>query len=219
MKRSLLCTLGSSVLKMRRTIATACPAVQRCFSVGCTAQRTFVARAAALRTFHSTTARQFMDVGDRVPSVDLFEGDPTGRVPLRELCGGKRCVFFAVPGAFTPTCSQRHLPSYIEAYEELMKRADVVACVSVNDAWVMQAWGEHTGAADLGIRMLADPTGSFTAAMDAELEAPKLGGLRSRRYSMIVEDGRVTHLNLETPGDLNISLPDTVLQQLDSMTN
>ena len=186
-------------------------------SIACTSAH-FRRTLRKLRTFHSTNL-QCVNVGDHVPLVDLFEGDPGNRVALQELVAGKRCVFFAVPGAFTPTCSQRHLPSYIEAYTELKHRADIVACVSVNDAWVMGAWGQHTGATDLGIRMLADPTGSFTAAMGAELEAPKLGGLRSRRYSMIVDDGRVTHLNLEMPGELEVSLPDTVLLQLETLNH
>ena len=154
-------------------------------------------------------------IGDSLPSVELHEG-PKTKVNIKELFAGKKGVLFAVPGAFTPYCSQTHLPGYVEDYEKIKaKGVDIIVCVSVNDAFVMEAWGESKGATGR-IRMLADPAGEFTKAIDLGFDATAvLGNLRSKRYSMIVEDGVVTALNMEPDNvGLGCSLSNNLLSQL-----
>jgi len=158
----------------------------------------------------------FVQVGDSLPSVELHEGNPKTKVNIRELFAGKKGVLFAVPGAFTPSCSQTHLPGYVEDYDQIKaKGVDVIACVSVNDAFVMEAWGESQGAKGK-IRMLADTTGEFTKAIDLGFDATAaLGNLRSKRYSMIVNDGVVTGLNVEPDNvGLTCTLSNSLLNQL-----
>ncbi|XP_064399856.1 peroxiredoxin-5, mitochondrial-like [Halichondria panicea] len=154
-------------------------------------------------------------VGDELPSVECHEDSPANKVNMRELFAGKRGVLFAVPGAFTPGCSKKHLPGYVENADEIKaKGVDVIACVSVNDAFVMAAWGESGGATGK-IRMLADTNAEFTKAIDLTLDSAALGGIRSMRYSMIIDDGRVTALNVEPNGTgLTCSLSNSVLSQL-----
>src|SRR5678816_4185034 len=155
--------------------------------------------------------------GDTLPDVKLKEmgdGGPKD-VSLGELAKGKKLVLFAVPGAFTPTCSMKHLPGFVEKAGELRQKGiQEVACVSVNDAFVMGAWGKDQGAGDK-VRMIADGNGEFTRGVGLEFDASKFGmGKRSQRYSMIVDDGVVTKLNVEEPGAFEVSSADHMLGQL-----
>jgi peroxiredoxin len=156
-------------------------------------------------------------VGDKVPSANLTQFGPDGPKPIStdELFGGKTVALFAVPGAFTPTCSARHLPSFKQHAADLRaKGVDTIACVSVNDAFVMKAWGDNQGVGD-DVLMLADGNGDFTKAVGLELDASRFGmGPRSQRYSMIVKDGVVTELNVETGGEYRVSSAEYMLEQL-----
>jgi 2-Cys peroxiredoxin 5 len=157
-----------------------------------------------------------IEVGDKLPSIELQEGSPGNKVNLAELFAGKRGILFAVPGAFTPGCSKTHLPGYVADAEAFAaKGIEVMACVSVNDAFVMGAWGEALGAAGK-IRMLADPAAAYTTAVGLEVDASRaLGNVRSKRYSMIIDDGVVTALNVEPDGfGLTCSLSKPLLEQL-----
>ncbi|MBM7072777.1 peroxiredoxin [Shewanella sp. 202IG2-18] len=130
-----------------------------------------------------------------------------------ELFKDKKVVLFAVPGAFTPTCSAAHLPGYITLADEFQaKGVDVIACVSVNDAFVMKAWGDSQNAEH--IMMLADGDGSFTKAIGLEMETGSFGGLRSKRYAMIIENGVVTKLNVEAPKEFEVSKAEVMLKAL-----
>lgn len=156
-----------------------------------------------------------IQVGDKLPSIKLTEGTPGNSVDVAELFAGKKGVLFAVPGAFTPGCSKTHLPGYIENAEKFKaKGVDVVVCVAVNDAFVMAAWGEAQGAAGK-VRMLADAGAEFTRAVGLQVEAKGLGGTRSKRYSMVVDDGVVTALNVEPDGfGLTCSLAPALIDQV-----
>ncbi|WP_459782449.1 redoxin family protein, partial [Photobacterium sp. R1] len=128
-----------------------------------------------------------------MPAATLGELTKDGMVnhDVTDLFAGKKVVLFAVPGAFTPTCSESHLPGYVVLADQLKaKGVDIIACVSVNDAFVMQAWGEAQNASE--IMMLADGDGSFTKALGLEMDTAKFGGLRSQRYAMIIDNGVVT---------------------------
>ena len=143
-------------------------------------------------------------VGDTLPALPLQEGAVANTHDASTLFKGKKGILFAVPGAFTPGCSLTHFPSFINRYDELkVKGYEVIACVAVNDVFVMKAWGEAQGA-EGKIMMLADPDASFTKALGLEVNAGSLGGLRSKRYSMVIEDDVVTQLNLE-PGGFGIT--------------
>lgn len=150
-----------------------------------------------------------LKVGDKLPSVELYENNPTNKVNLEKLLSNKKAVVFAVPGAFTPGCSKTHLPGYVEKADELKKKGiDEIICVSVNDPFVMDAWGKEHKATGK-VRMLADPDASFTKALELETNLPPLGGTRSKRYSMIIENGVVKSLNVEPDGTgLSCSLAD-----------
>ncbi|XP_069750001.1 peroxiredoxin-5, mitochondrial isoform X2 [Narcine bancroftii] len=143
-------------------------------------------------------------VGEKLPSVDVHEGDPHCVINIVELFKGKKGILIGVPGAFTPACNNNHLPSYLENYEELKKKGiDIIAFIAVNDAFVMKAWGDHHKV-DGKIRMLADPTGSFTRAIDLELDKEQLiaalGNKRCKRFLMVLEDGVVVKLQVEPDG-------------------
>jgi len=149
-----------------------------------------------------------IQVGDKIPAAGfahMVDGKPT---PLSsdELFAGKTVVLFALPGAFTPTCSAKHVPGYVQNYQAFKdKGVDTIACVSVNDAFVMGAWGKDQGAGDK-VLMLADGNGDFTRAVGLEFDASKFGmGKRSQRYSMLVKDGVVKSLNVEEPGAFDVS--------------
>ena len=155
--------------------------------------------------------------GDKLPEATFMEMSPDGPQPRTsdEVFGGKTIALFAVPGAYTPTCSARHLPGFIENADALKaKGVDEIVCTSVNDVFVMDAWGTHTGAGDK-IRMLADGNGTFASALGLELDASGFGmGSRSQRYSMIVKDGVVAELNVEDGPEFKVSSADYMLGQL-----
>ena len=156
-------------------------------------------------------------VGDKAPSVTLRHLTPDGpkEITTDELFGGKKVVLFAVPGAYTRTCSQRHLPSYVGNAAALKgKGIDTIACLAVNDAFVMGAWGkEHE--ADGKIMMLGDGNADLTRAMGLELDRVKEGmGIRSQRYAMLVENGIVKALNVEKPGEYAVSSAEAMLEKL-----
>src|SRR5215469_6070564 len=156
-------------------------------------------------------------VGDKVPSATLMQMKDGGPKPVKteDLFTGKKVVVFALPGAFTPTCSAKHLPGFVQNAAALkQKGVDAVACVSVNDAFVMGAWGDQQGAGDK-VMMLADGNGDFTRAMGLEMDGSRFGmGKRSQRYAMIVDNGVVKELNVEEPGAFSVSSAERVLKQL-----
>ena len=153
-------------------------------------------------------------VGDRVPSVSLKmkTADGIQTVSTDELFKGKKVVLFALPGAFTPTCSAKHVPGYVNNYDALKgKGVDAIACVSVNDAFVMGAWGKDQNAGGK-VHMLADGNGEFTRALGLEFDASKFGmGKRSQRYSMVVDNGVVKAVNVEQPGAFEVSSAEYML--------
>jgi len=155
-----------------------------------------------------------IQVGEHVPDVELYRMSPSGPEAIKSGAwfDGKRVVLFALPGAFTPTCSGRHLPGYLEIADEIRsKGVDLIACLSVNDAYVMDAWRKDQGIED-EIEMLADGAGLFTSAVGLELDLSKRGyGTRSARYAMVVKDAVVTHLNVEASGKLEVSDAMTIL--------
>ena len=157
-----------------------------------------------------------IQVGERIPDVTLSIATAEGPQPTStsDFFGGKRVALFAVPGAFTPTCSARHLPSYVEKAGELKSKGiDEIACISVNDPFVMAAWGERDGSPE--ITMLADGNGQFAQAVGLEMDGAKFGmGARSQRYSMVVNDGVVEQLNVEAPGEYRASSAEHMLEQM-----
>ncbi|KAG7171562.1 peroxiredoxin-5, mitochondrial-like [Homarus americanus] len=179
------------------------PALQRSCRGNLSHLRSSVARAMSVK------------VGDELPSVDLFEETPANNVNTRDLCAGRKVLIFAVPGAFTPGCSKTHLPGYVKQADDIKaKGIQEIACVAVNDPFVMSAWGERHNTGDK-VRMLADTNGEFTKALGLDQDLAVLGGLRSKRYSLIVEDGKVTQLNVEPDGKgLTCSLAENTLAKL-----
>jgi len=136
-------------------------------------------------------------VGDNLPSVDLFENTPTEKVNLADAARSKKIIVFGVPGAFTPGCSKTHLPGYIQKANYLKSQGvSEIFCVSVNDPFVMAAWGKEHNATGK-VRMLADPKAEFTDAIDLGIDLQPLGGKRSKRYSMVIENGKIKELNVE----------------------
>ncbi len=159
-----------------------------------------------------------ISVGDRVPSVTLTQPTADGPQPVStdSLFAGKKVVVFGVPGAFTPTCSAKHVPGYLQRADDLAaKGVDAIACVSVNDAFVMGAWGKDQCVGDR-IAMLADGSCELTKALGLDLDLSSRGmGVRSQRYAMVVEDGVVTHLEVEpSPAAVSVSGADSVLAKL-----
>jgi peroxiredoxin len=155
-------------------------------------------------------------VGDRLPEGTfrvMKDGKPAD-MTVSELTKGKKVALFAVPGAFTPTCSARHLPGYKDKAAELRaKGVDAIACLSVNDVFVMNAWGKDQQVGDM--IMLADGNGTYTKSLGLEMDGSGFGmGTRSKRYSMIVEDGVVKQLNVEAGGEFKVSAADYMLGQL-----
>ncbi len=159
-----------------------------------------------------------IQIGDRIPSATLSQGTPEGPRPVQtdEFFKGKTVALFAVPGAFTPTCSARHLPGYVDNKSALAdKGVDVIACLSVNDAFVMNAWAESQSLTPDDVIMLADGSGDFTRTLGLVLDARGFGmGERSQRYSMLVKDGVVTQLNIEQGGEFKVSAAEHLLAQL-----
>ena len=159
-----------------------------------------------------------IEEGQTLPDVTLMKATADGpeKTSTHEVFGEGRSVLFAVPGAFTPTCSARHLPGFVEKADALrQKGADRIACVSVNDAFVMQAWGEEAGAGDADILLLADGNGEFARALGLTMDGSGFGmGERSQRYAMVIEDGKVTALDVEEPGAFEVSSADHVMTRL-----
>ncbi|KAF7467507.1 peroxiredoxin-5, mitochondrial [Marmota monax] len=172
-----------------------------------------------VRSFSSTAAAMApIKVGDALPSVEVFEGEPGNKVNLAELFKGKKGVLFGVPGAFTPGCSKTHLPGFVEQTGALKaKGVQVVACLTVNDVFVTGEWGRAHNA-EGKVRLLADPTGAFGKETDLLLDDSLVrlfGNRRLKRFSMVIEDGRVKALNVEPDGTgLTCSLAPNILSQL-----
>ena len=156
-------------------------------------------------------------VGDKLPNATISQATAEGPRPIQtdEFFKGRTVALFALPGAFTPTCSAKHLPGFKQLAPELKaKGVDAIACLSVNDAFVMKAWGEDQAVGD-DIVMLGDGNGDFTTAIGLEMDGSKFGmGKRSQRYSMIVKDGVVKELNVEQGGEFKVSAADYLLAQL-----
>jgi len=156
-----------------------------------------------------------IQIGDKIPKATLnYLKDGVQAINTDELFDGKKVVLFAVPGAFTPTCSAKHLPGYVEKLEDFAKRGVDVACLSVNDAFVMGAWAKNQNVPD-GLHMLADGNGAFTKALGLELDATAFGmGLRAKRFAIYAEDGVVKQIHVEAPGEFKVSAADYVLEHL-----
>jgi glutaredoxin/glutathione-dependent peroxiredoxin len=156
-------------------------------------------------------------VGDTIPSMKLMVATADGpkETSTDEIFKGRKVVLFAVPGAFTPTCSAKHMPGFVDNIDALKaKGVDEVAVIAVNDVFVMGAWGKETGAAGK-ITLLADGAAAFAKAIGLELDLNARGmGIRSQRYALIAEDGKVTHLGVEAPGGFEVSKAETILAAL-----
>jgi glutaredoxin/glutathione-dependent peroxiredoxin len=168
-------------------------------------------------------ADAMIEIGQKIPDATLWESLEFGEacplsprpVSVAEATKGKRVIIFALPGAYTPTCSAKHVPGYVAHFEQLKsKKVDEIWCVSVNDGYVMAAWGRDEKA--LGkVRMLGDGSAEFTRALGLDRDLSKDGmGIRSKRYSMLVDDGVVKKLNVEQPGKFEVSNAETMLGQL-----
>ncbi len=154
---------------------------------------------------------------ERMPAGVLKRMTPEGPrdLPTEELFRGKRVVLFSVPGAFTPTCDAKHLPGFVQLADQLRARGvDTIACMAVNDVFVMNAWGKASGVGDK-ILMLADGNGEYARALGLELDAKGYGmGMRGQRFAIIVRDGVASHVNVEAPGQFKVSAAEYVLSQL-----
>ncbi|MDR6789445.1 peroxiredoxin [Sphingomonas sp. BE138] len=155
-------------------------------------------------------------IGDPLPSVQITRLTADGREPVdtAEYFKGRRVALFAVPGAYTPTCSAKHLPGFVEKADALKARGvDEIACTSVNDPFVLEAWAKANDAQ--GITMLADGNADFATALGLDMDGSKFGmGRRSQRYAMIVDDGKVAALHVEAPGEFRVSSADHLLETL-----
>jgi len=155
-------------------------------------------------------------VGDTIPDVKLMKAGDKGPEPVQaaDYFRGKRVALFSVPGAFTPTCSAKHLPGFVEKADELKaKGIDEIACTAVNDAFVLKAWNERDGGDR--VTMLADGNGEFAKALGLEMDGSRFGlGARGQRFSMIVDDGKVEQLNVEAPGDFRVSSAEHMLSTM-----
>ncbi len=153
--------------------------------------------------------------GQTLPSATVSELTADGMVNhnVTELFANKKVVLFAVPGAFTPTCSEAHLPGYVVLADQLKEKGvDLIACIATNDAFVMSAWGKSQNASE--IKMLGDGDASFTKALGLEMDTAGFGGIRSQRYAMIIDNGVVTTLNVEAPQKFEVSNAETILAAL-----
>ena len=156
-----------------------------------------------------------ISVGNTIPTTSIVAINKDGQetISTTDLFASKKVVLFALPGAFTPTCSKSHLPGYVTLNDEFMEKGvDLVACLSVNDSFVMTAWAKDQNAEN--ITMLADGGAAFTKALGLELDTADFGGLRSQRYAMIIEDNKVTHLNVEAPKEFEDSKAENILALL-----
>lgn len=160
-----------------------------------------------------------ISTGDKLPDATLLQMGAEGPEPvaLADRLAGRKVVIFAVPGAYTPTCHSAHVPSFVRTFSQFTdKGVDEIVCVSVNDPFVMGAWGEATGASAAGITMLADPSSAFTTAIGMNFDAPPAGlNARSKRYAMLVEDGTVSLLQAEeNPGVCEVSAGEALLASM-----
>ena len=157
-----------------------------------------------------------ISVGEKLPDVTLVKATAEGpdKVQSNDFFAGKKVALFSVPGAFTPTCSAKHLPGFVEKAADLKaKGIDEIACTAVNDAFVMGAWGQRDGSAD--VTMLADGNGDFAKAIGLTMDGSGFGlGQRGSRWSMVVNDGVVEQLNVEGPGEFKVSTAEHMLEQL-----
>ena len=158
-----------------------------------------------------------VQVGDKAPAgrFHVINADGPGSLSTEELFGGKKVVVFSVPGAYTPTCSKEHLPGFIDQADAIKaKGVDTIACMAVNDMFVMDAWGNSAGAGDK-VLMLADGNGTYAAALGLELDASGFGlGTRGQRFALVVEDGTVTQLYVEAPMEFKVSSAESILENL-----
>ncbi|MDH3281852.1 MAG: peroxiredoxin [Gammaproteobacteria bacterium] len=158
-----------------------------------------------------------IQVGDRIPpsTVMYMKKDGPASLTTDKLFKGRKVAMFGLPGAFTPTCSAAHLPGYVARADKLLaKGIDRIVCISVNDAFVMDAWGRQHNVDD-NVMMAADGNAEFTKAIGLDVDLTERGmGIRSQRYSMLVEDGMITQLNIEAPGKFEVSDADTLLASL-----
>lgn len=157
-----------------------------------------------------------VQVGDKIPSANLtLMGDGIESISTDDLCAGKKVVLFAVPGAFTPTCSAQHLPGFAQHMDDFKaKGVDTVACMAVNDVFVMDAWGKSQSVPD-DLLMLADGNGEFTRALGLELDGTGFGmGMRSQRFALVVDNGELTNVLVEAPGEFKVSSAEYVLETL-----
>jgi peroxiredoxin len=158
-----------------------------------------------------------INVGDRLPQTTFMKATSEGPQPVAtdEFFRGRTVALFSVPGAFTPTCSARHLPSFVERADELKaKGVDEIACTAVNDAFVLSAWAKSSEAEDK-VTMLSDGNGAFVKAIGLEMDGSKFGmGSRGQRFSMLVDDGVVKQLNVEEPGAFSVSGADYMLERM-----
>lgn len=156
-------------------------------------------------------------VGDKMPAGEfgVMTGNSPGKLSTDELFPGRKVVLVSVPGAFTPTCSLNHLPGFVKHADEIMgKGVDVIACMAVNDVFVMNAWGKDRKVEDK-VKMLADGNGDYTRALGLEMDGSGFGlGMRGKRFAMVVDDGLVTHLAVEDPGQFEVSKAEAILAAL-----
>ena len=172
--------------------------------------------------FHLTTTQSLgiimtIQVGDKIPEgvFKVMKTHGPGAMSTKEIFSGKKVVLFSVIGAYTTTCSNEHLPGYIEKADELTsKGVDTIACLSVNDVFVMAAWGEQNGVGDKLI-LLADGSGDYTRALGLELDLSSFGmGIRSQRFAMVIDDGVITQLHIEAPKEFKVSSAEYISEQL-----
>lgn len=156
-----------------------------------------------------------IQIGERIPAATLnILKDGVQSISTDEIFKGRNVVLFSVPGAFTPTCSTKHLPGYVEHFSEFKQRGVDVACIAVNDAYVMDAWAKIQNVPD-GLVMLADGNGAFMQALGLEMDATRFGmGLRGKRFALYAEDGVVRKLNIEAPGEFKVSSAETMLAEI-----
>jgi peroxiredoxin len=164
------------------------------------------------RPLPRTKITMTIQVGDRIPAANLnVLRDGVQAITSAQIFDGRKVVLFSVPGAFTPTCSERHLPGYVDQYDTFRQRGVDIACIAVNDAYVMDAWAKAQNVPD-GLMMLADGNGDFARALGLEMDASKYGmGLRGRRFALYAEDGVVKQLAIEAPGEFKVSSAEAML--------
>jgi len=158
-----------------------------------------------------------IQAGDKMPAgvFGIMTESGPGAISTDDLFSGKKVVLFSVPGAFTPTCSNNHLPGFVDHSDELLaKGVDTIACTAVNDVFVMNAWGKDRGVDDK-VMMLADGNGDYVKALGLELDATGFGmGLRGERFAIVVDDGVATHVAVEAPGQFEVSSAEAILAKL-----